>query len=436
MSMSPPVPQSGLDAEPHAMHPDLMADPFGGYGRLRERAPVVHGRYLDGTPAWFVTRHDDVRALLHDRRLVNTPASVPGATGDDPRLKMMDMLAIPEELRPYLMGSMLDTDPPEHTRLRKRVLREFTARRVLDMRPRIEEIAGRLLDALPLRAGADGAVDLLAHYAYPLSIQVICDLVGVPEEDGDKWQQWGEDLIAMRPERLATSFPAMIEHTHRLIRERRADPRADLRTDLLSGLIRSQDASEDDISDIELVTFVVTLVLAGHETTAHLIGNGTAALLSHPDQLARLRSHPEALPGAVHELMRWCGPVQTGRLRYAAEDLTVAGTRIPRGDAVLLVFVSANFDPRRYTDPDRLDVLRHPAGQAENHLGFGHGIHYCLGASLARLEAEIAFGSLFGRHPELRLALDPAELERRERMQLPGQWRLSRLPVIPGPGRP
>ncbi|MGW7428016.1 cytochrome P450 family protein [Streptomyces sp. NPDC054861] len=431
MSTSPTVPQNDLDAEPHAMHPDLMADPFAGYGRLREQAPVVHGRYLDGTPAWFVTRHEDVRTLLHDRRLVNTPASVPGATGDDPRLKMMDMLAIPEELRPYLLGSMLDTDPPEHTRLRKRVLREFTARRVTDMRPRIEEITGRLLDALP-RHTADGATDLLAHYAYPLSIQVICNLVGVPEADSDKWQQWGEDLIAMRPERLATSFPAMIEHTHRLIGKRRAD----LGDDLLSGLIRGQDASEGGISDIELVTFVVTLVLAGHETTAHLISNGTAALLSHPDQLARLRSRPEAMPGAVHELMRWCGPVQTSRLRYAAEDLEIAGTRIPRGDAVLLVFVSANFDPRRYTDPDRLDLDRHRAGQAENHLGFGHGIHYCLGASLARLEAEIAFGSLFDRYPDLRLALEPAELERRERMQLPGQWRLTRLPVLLRPDRP
>ncbi|MFR0356683.1 cytochrome P450 family protein [Streptomyces sediminimaris] len=431
MSTSPPVPDSGLDAEPHARHPDLMADPFGGYGRLRERAPVVHGRYLDGTPAWFVTRHDDVRALLHDRRLVNTPASVPGASGDDPRLKMMDMLAIPEELRPYLLGSMLDTDPPEHTRLRKRVLREFTARRVMDMRPRIEEIAGRLLDALPQQT-VDGVTDLLAHYAYPLSIQVICKLVGVPEADSDKWQQWGEDLIAMRPERLATSFPAMIEHTHRLIGKRRAD----LSDDLLSGLIRGQDAAEGGISDMELVTFVVTLVLAGHETTAHLISNGTAALLSHLDQLAHLRSDPEGMPGAVHELMRWCGPVQTSRLRYAAEDLEIAGTRIPRGDAVLLVFVSANFDPRRYTDPDRLDLRRHPSGQAENHLGFGHGIHYCLGASLARLEAEIAFGSLFDRYPDVGLALEPAELERRERMQLPGQWRLTALPVVLQPGRP
>ncbi|KUO08887.1 cytochrome P450 family protein [Streptomyces sp. DSM 15324] len=407
------------------MSQDLMTDPFGGYGRLREQAPVVHGRYLDGTPAWFVTRYDDVRALLHDRRLVNTPASVPGTTGEDPRLKMMDMLAIPEELRPYLLGSMLDTDPPEHTRLRRRVLREFTARRVLNLRPQIEHITKRLLDGLPEHA-VDGVTDLLTHYAYPLSIQVICDLVGVPEPERDRWQQWGDDLITMRPERLATSFPAMIEHTHELIRKRRAD----LGDDLLSGLIRGQDETDGSISDMEIVTFVVTLVLAGHETTAHLISNGTAALLSHPDELDYLRSHPEAVPGAVHELMRWCGPVHTSRLRYAAEDLEVAGTRIPRGDAVLLVFVSANYDPRRYTDPERLHLRRHPSGQAENHLGFGHGIHYCLGASLARQEAEVAFAALFERYPDIRLARDPEELERRERLKLPGHWRLARLPVI------
>ncbi|MFF2144916.1 cytochrome P450 [Kitasatospora sp. NPDC058190] len=401
-----------------------MADPFGGYGHLRELAPVVRGRYLDGTPAWFITRYDDVRTLLLDRRLVNTPASVPGTTDEDPRLKMMDMLAIPEELRPYLLGSMLDTDPPEHTRLRRLVLREFTARRVLNMRPQIENITKRLLDALPELA-VDGVNDLLTQYAYPLSIQVICDLVGVPGPERPKWQEWGEDLITMRPERLATSFPAMIEHTHRLIKERRAN----LTDDLLSGLIRGQEDADGRISDTEIVTFVVTLVLAGHETTAHLISNGTAALLSHPDQLDLLRSDPGLLPSAVHELMRWCGPVHTSRLRYAAEDFEVAGTRIARGEAVLLVFVSANFDPRRYPDPERLDLYRHQSGQAENHLGFGHGIHYCLGASLARQEAEVALGALLERFPALSLALDPAELERRERMQLPGHWRLAKLPV-------
>ncbi|MFY1623808.1 cytochrome P450 family protein [Micromonospora sp. WMMD723] len=402
-----------------------MTDPFGGYGRLRELAPVVAGRYLDGTPAWFITRYDDVRVMLHDRRLVNTPASIPGDPAEDPRTKMMDMLAIPEELRSYLLGSMLDTDPPEHTRLRRTVAREFTARRILDLRPQIENISKGLLERLP-KLASDGVVDLLANYAYPLSIRVICDLVGVPERERDNWQQWGDDLITMRPERLATSFPAMIEHTHQLIWARRSK----LGDDLLSGLIRGQSDQDGSISDIEIVTFVVTLVLAGHETTAHLISNGTAALLRHPDQLRLLRDEPGSVSSAVHELMRWCGPVHTSRLRYAAEDLEIAGTRIVRGDAVLLVFVSANHDPRQYADPERLDVQRHRSGQAETHVGFGHGIHYCLGASLARLEAEVAFDALLTRIPDLSLAVEPAELERTERMQLPGHWRLTRLPVV------
>jgi cytochrome P450 len=424
MSTSPPASQTAHQEEPHAMDPGLMADPFGGYGRLRELAPVVRGRYLDGTPAWFVTRYDDVRMLLHDPRLVNTPASVPDQTDEDPRIKMMDMLQIPEQLRSYLLGSMLDTDPPEHTRLRRLVLREFTARRILNLKPQIENIVKRLLDRLPDLA-VDGVVDLLAHYAYPLSIQVICDLIGVPEPERDNWQEWSEDLINMRPERLATSFPAMIEHTHQLVERRRTD----LGDDLLSGLIRQQDEQDGRVSDAEIVTFVVTLVVAGHETTAHLISNGTAALLGHPDQLKLLRSDLGALPGAVHELMRWCGPVHTSRLRYAAEDVEIAGTRIPRGDAVLLVFVSANFDPRHYTDPDRLDLTRHQSGHAENHLGFGYGIHYCLGASLAKQEAEIAFGALLQRYPNMSLAMEPEELEKYERMHLPGHWRLVRLPI-------
>jgi cytochrome P450 len=230
----------------------------------------------------------------------------------------------------------------------------------------------------------------------------------------------------MRPDRLAISFPAMIENTHEMISERRAH----LGDDLISGLLRGQEEDHDRITDVEIVTFVVTLVLAGHETTAHTISNATAALLRHRDQLELLKSDLSLLPSAVHELMRWCGPVHTSRLRYAAEDIEIAGTRIPCGDAVLLVLVSANFDPRQYTDPDRLDLTRHPAGHAETHLGFGHGIHYCLGASLARLEAEVALGALLQRYPHLALALEPAELERQERMQLPGHWRLARLPVI------
>ncbi|MEV6046142.1 cytochrome P450 family protein [Streptomyces xanthochromogenes] len=406
-------------AGPHMMDPDLLRDPFGGYGRLREQDPVVHGRFVDGTPVWFVTRYDDVRAALRDPRFVNTPSHVPGEKGADPREGMMELLKVPEHLRGYLLGSILDSDPPDHPRLRRLVTRAFAARRVLDLRQDIERIADRLLAELPHRE-EDGTVDLLEHFAYPLSITVICELVGIPAADLGRWREWGGDLVSMRPERLQHSFPVLIDYCHELIERRRAA----LKDDLLSELIRAQDDDGGRLSDVEMVTMILTLVLAGHETSAHLIGNGTAALLTHPDQLALLRKDPALLPRAVHELMRWCGSVHVARLRYATEDLELAGTPIARGDAVQLVLVSANFDPRHYSDPDRLDITRQQEGQAENHVGFGHGIHYCLGATLARQEGEAAFVKLLEHYPDLALADEAAELDR---ARLPGSWRLNSL---------
>ncbi len=412
-------PAARCPAGPHMTDPELLRDPFGGYGRLREQGPVVGGRFVDGTPVWFVTRYDDVRAALRDSRLVNTPSNVPGEKGADPREGMMELLQVPEHLRGYLLGSILDSDPPDHPRLRRLVTRAFTARRILDLRPRIERIADRLLAELPHRE-EDGAVDLLEHFAYPLSITVICELVGIPADDLDRWREWGGDLVSMRPERLRHSFPVMIDYCHELIERRRAA----LKDDLLSELIRAQDDDGGRLGDTEMVTMILTLVLAGHETSAHLIGNGTAALLTHPDQLELLRKDPALLPRAVHELMRWCGSVHVARLRYATEDLELAGTPIARGDAIQLVLVSANFDPRHYTDPDRLDITRHQEGQAENHVGFGHGIHYCLGATLARQEGEAAFAALLEHYPGMALADDDAELDR---ARLPGSWRLNSL---------
>src|SRR5690606_987041 len=187
----------------------------------------------------------------------------------------------------------------------------------------------------------------------------------------------------------------MIELSRDLIERLRAQPGEDL----LSALIRTHDEDGDRLSDIELVTMIITLVIAGHETTAHLIGNATLALLTHPDQLELLRSDPALWPGAVHELMRFCGPVHIARMRYAAEDVELGGVTIRRGDVVQPVIVSANHDPREYGDADRLDVTRRPAGRGEGHVGFGHGFHYCLGAALARQEGEVALRALFERYP-------------------------------------
>ncbi|UQA90883.1 cytochrome P450 family protein [Streptomyces halobius] len=407
--------------EPNVMDPELVNDPFSGYGKLREQGPVVRGRFIDDSPVWFVTRFEEVREVLRDQRFANNPAVAGTEPGDDPLSRMVEVLGIPEHLRVYMEGSILNCDAPDHTRLRRLVSRAFTARKITGLRPRVEQIADELLARLPEHA-EDGVVDLIEHFAYPLPITVICELVGIPEADRPQWRAWGADLISLEPEALARTFPAMIDHIHELVRERRQA----LTDDLLSELVRTHDDDGSRLSDVEMVTMILTLVLAGHETTAHLIANGTAALLTHPDQQRLVTTDPGILPRAVHELMRWCGPVHATQLRYASEDIDLAGTRISKGEAVQLVLVSANFDPRHYSDPDRLDVTRHPVGQAENHVGFGHGMHYCLGATLARQEGEVAFGRLLSHYPGISLAVEPDALER---VPLPGSWRLASLPV-------
>ncbi|MET9341978.1 cytochrome P450 [Nonomuraea sp. NPDC003804] len=404
------------------MDPNLLADPFGGFAALREEAPVLRASFPwldDDTPIWLVTRYDDVRTVLSDHRFVNDPRNVPGGTVDNARTKIAQARGVPPEYADFLANGMLDLDGDDHLRLRRLVSRAFTARRVMELRPRVEEISARLLDALP----SDRVVDLVEEYAYPLPITVICELVGIPEADRPQWRAWGARMVSMEPGALAEPLVGIIEYVQGLIPRRRATP-AD---DLLTGLIRAHDEDGDRLSDAELVTMVLTLVLAGHETTAHLIGNGTAALLTHPDQLARLRAEPELMPRAVHELMRWCGPVHGTRLRYPVEDVALDGAVLRRGEPVMAVLVSANFDPRRFDDADRLDIARESDSRREVHVGFGHGLHYCLGAALARQEGEVAFGGLLSRFPGLRLAVPPEKLERQ---LMPGSWRLAALPVL------
>ncbi|MGP3989813.1 cytochrome P450 family protein [Streptomyces sp. 3N207] len=408
--------------EPNVMDPELLADPFGGYGRLREQGPVVRARFMDDTPVWLVTRFEEVRAVLRDPRFVNSPYSIPGHTGPDTRDQLMELLGIPEEFSVHILESVLTSDPPDHTRLRRLVSRAFTARRVPELRPRVEEITDELLDGLPGHTDENGVVDLIEHFAYPLPITVICELVGVPEADRPRWRLFGSDLASLDPERIGASFPVMVHHIHDLIAERRAD----LRDDLISALIRAQDDDGGRLDDTEMVTLVMTLVLAGHETTAHLIGHATVALLTHPDQLRLLRQDWGLLPRAVHELTRRCGSVQMTQLRYAAEDVELAATRIRQGEAVQPVLVSANHDPRHYDDPERLDLTRRGA---EDQVGFGHGTHYCLGAPLARQECEVAIGRLLRRYPDLALAVAPDQLRTQVRRRQPGAWRLQNLPL-------
>jgi cytochrome P450 len=400
--------------EPNIMDPALIADPFGGYGRLREEGPVLRGRTPDGSPAWYVMRQEDVRTVLGDPRFVNNATSVPGVEVDSIRDKMVEMVGIPPEYARFLTNTILDSDGDRHTRLRKLVSRAFTVRRVNELRPRVEEITARLLDKFV------EPVDFMADFAYPLPITVICELVGVPEADRPSWREWGAAMITMKPDVVSVAVRDMVTHVQDLIARRRAEP-AD---DLLTALVHVRDEEGDRLSEDELVTMVLTLVMAGHETTAHLLGNGLVALLEHPDQLAVLRSDPSLWPGAVHELMRWCSPVQITRIRYATQDVEMGGVVIRAGDPVQAVLLSANHDPREYTDPERLDVTRRPAGRGEGHVGFGHGFHYCLGAALARQEGEVALRAVVERFPKL--ALTSSE---HEWVPAPGMRRLARLPL-------
>ena len=400
--------------EPNIMDPALIADPNGGFNALREQAPVILGRSADGTPTWYVTRYADVRAVLADPRFVVSPDGTPGTEAVHNRDRMLEMLDIPPQFYPYLSESILDVDGDRHTRLRGLVLRAFTARRINELRPRVEEVTSELLD------GFGESVDLISQFAYPLPITVICELVGVPVVDRGLWSTAGSALTSITPGSKGSAALELIEYTHGLIDKRRLEP-AD---DLVSALIKVQDEDGDRLSDVELVTMILGLATAGHETTANLIGNGALALLTHPEQLERLRRDPALWPTTVAELVRWCGSIMITQLRYATEDVEIAGTVIEAGQAVQPVLVSANRDPREFRDPERLDVCRGVSVRGEGHIGFGLGAHYCLGAALARQECEVALRSLFDRFPRTELETsEPAWVP------VPGLRQLTALPV-------
>jgi cytochrome P450 len=388
------------DAGPDLACEELIADPYNGYDRLRERGPVLRGRYLDGSPVWYVTRFADVRAVLGDSRFVNDPAHAPGGEAMDRRARLIESLGVPPELVEYVTESILTSDGETHTRLRKLVSRAFTVRRVTELRPAVRRITDALLDRLA--DAAPGPVDLVERFSYPLPITVICDLVGIPEADRAEWHECARALVSRSPDRLGPAVRWAVEQLRALIERRRSEPG----DDLIDALIRVRDEDGDRLSDTEMTTLVLTLVIAGHETTAHLISNAVVALLDHPDQLAALRANPGLWPTAVHELMRWCGPVHLTALRYTAEDLELAETRISAGEAVQPVLVSANRDPRQYAEPEKLDLLRRRGEHGEGHVGFGHGIHYCLGAALARVEGQVVFGRLLDRFGSIELSGD------------------------------
>jgi cytochrome P450 len=298
--------------------------------------------------------------------------------------------------------------------LRRLVQKAFTPGRVAALRPRIEAITASLLDAM-----AEGVVDLITAFAFPLPMTVICELLGIPDGDREEFKTWSQVILSSTAtfDEYRAAGGAMYAYFTRLLADKRAAP-AD---DLLSALITARD-SGDSLDEPELLAMIFLLLVAGHETTVNLIATGTLALLTHPSELSRLRADPSLLPGAIEELLRYANPLNHATDRYAPEPLEVGGVMIPADEPVLVVTSSANRDPARFPDPDRLDLGRDASG----HVAFGHGIHYCVGAPLARLEGEIAFGALLSRFPGLSLAVDPATLRWRPSSLIHG---LETLPV-------
>ncbi|MGW5656000.1 cytochrome P450 family protein [Streptomyces humi] len=390
---------------PAAVDPaELLADPYAVYARLREAGPVHRIAGTDGLPAWLVTRYDDVRQALADPRLSLDKAHArPGGYRG---------LALP----PALDANLLNMDPPDHTRVRRLVSQAFTPRRVALLREPVRRTADALLDAVvPL-----GRTDLVASYAAPLPIAVICELLGVAEGDRPDFRSWTDALVVpdpARPERARQAVGALLAFFAGLLARKRAEP-AD---DLLSAMIAVRD-EEDRLSEDELMSLAFLILFAGYENTVHLIGNATLALLTAPAQLAALRADPARLGPAVEELARYDGPAPLAIRRFPTEDVTIGGVTVPAGETVLLSLAAAHRDPRRFPEPDRLDIGRDATG----HLALGHGIHYCLGAPLARLETEIALAALLERLPGLELEVPVEQLRWRPSMRTRG---LLALPV-------
>ncbi|ADV67574.1 cytochrome P450 family protein [Deinococcus maricopensis] len=399
----------------HTTHPPLFSaafktDPYPTYAHFRDTQPVRRETLPDGRPLWLVTRYDDVIAAFKDPRLVKNPASAmpPEALSQLPRGR--------EAFR-VLSHHMLSSDPPDHTRLRRLVSRAFTPRYVEQMRPRVQAIADDLIDRMA--EGNQG--DLIEQLAFPLPITVISDMLGVPHEDRERFRTWSNIIVSVNPfepqtfQSTADDLVAFTQYFRDLIAEKRARPTDDLTSELIHATDEGDALNED-----ELLSMMFLLLVAGHETTVNLIGNGTLALLTHPDQLAHLRADPTLIESAVEELLRYDGPVETSTMRWAAEDVQLGGATIPRGEAVLVVIASADRDPERFKRPEDLDITR----AMNRHVAFGHGIHYCLGAPLARLEGQVAIGTLLQRFPDLRLDVRPEELQWRPGMLIRGLWHL------------
>jgi cytochrome P450 len=409
---------------------DFKERAFPVYAAMRENGPVTSITLPTGEPIWFVTRYAEVVAMLKDdERFANDPSSA--LTEEEYALlfqlatehltvEQQEMAAQTDEI---LRRHLLAVDPPDHSRLRRLVAIPFTPKFIEGLRPRVRVIADTLLDAVEARADETGRqMELISDFAYPLPLTVISEMLGIPLADREKFREWSQAAVSFTPADRAN--PAVtakliefIAYMRRLVADKRSHPG----DDLLSGLVLAE-AEGDKLSENELLSMIFLLIVAGHETTVNLIGNGTLALFEHPAQRARLHENPSLLKSAVEEMLRYYGPVEMSLTRWVRQDTEFGGQRLRRGEQIMAVLASANHDDRQFPHPDGFDITREP----NRHVAFGTGIHSCLGATLARLEGQIAFATLLSRLPDLALAIPRHEVRWRDATFLRG---LTQLPV-------
>jgi cytochrome P450 len=382
--------------------PTFTANPYPTYAQLRSYAPVHRVTLPDGRRVWLVTRYDDVASVLKDERFAKDWRNAPPPEQLAPE-QLAHLYPASKELAKLQIGNFLFVDPPDHKRLRVLVSKAFTPRLIEQMRGRVQAIADVLLDAVEDK----GEMDLIDDYAYPLPVTVIAGLLGVPAEDRHKFREWTATAVSANRTQeyvekvLVPHMRALTDYLQAMFEEKRKDPE----DDLISALVRAEEAG-DKLSEDELLGTLFLLLVAGYETTVNLIGNGTLALLQHPDQLQKLRDDPSLIKAAIEEVLRYDAPFEISTERFAREDVAIGETVIPKGEVVMAVIAAANHDPERFPEPNTLDITR----TDNKHLTFGKGIHFCLGAPLARMEGQIAIGTLLRRMPNLRLKGSPESL--------------------------
>lgn len=393
---------------------EAFANPHPVLARLRTEAPIFHlSRNEMGSIPWLLTRYDDSVSLLKDDRFTKDRLRKPGNENASRNDMMMNAAAT-------INRHMLTVDPPDQTRLRGLVHRAFTPRMIRELEGRIHEIADDLLN----RTQNQGQMDLMRDFAIPLPVTVMAELLGVPMQDQGKFREWTQAIVIdgmkkTNAERTGAAVLEFIMYFHDLFDKRRAEPREDL----ITGLVQVEEAG-DKLDAQELISMVFLLLVAGHETTVNLIGNGTLALLEHSDQLKKLQANPNLIESAVEEMLRYNGPVGVSTMRWALEDMEICGQPIQAGEMVMASLLGANRDPEVFENPDTFDIARE--SKSNKHIAFGSGIHYCLGAPLARLEGAIAIQSLVNRLPNLQLDIEPQDIEWNETILLHG---MQKLPV-------